>query len=137
LEITEEKSLSLPIEDLFNSPEHTELLNKFLGIIKEDKFEATAAKTNPGPKIEELFNSPEHSELQKKAIEGLEITEEEIKEAFSLPIEDLFNRLEYSELLNKSNDFAGAGPKSCESCEEALKGLWKFFKKFENVTQRR
>ncbi|KAK2378543.1 hypothetical protein QL285_066436 [Trifolium repens] len=120
--------------------------------LKEDKFEDTAAKTNPGPKIEELFNSPEHSELQKKAIEGLEITEEEIKEAFSLPIEDLFNRLEYSELLNKSNDFAGAGPKSCESCEEALKdfggapnseatdptscedaakGLWKFFKKFE------
>jgi hypothetical protein len=91
LEITEEEikeAFSLPIEDLFNSPKHTELLNKFLGIIKEDKFEATTAKSNPDPKIEELFNRPEHYELQEKAIEGLEITEEEIKEVFSLPIED-------------------------------------------------
>jgi hypothetical protein len=62
------EAYSLPVEDLYHNPKHSELLDKFLGIIRDEpKVEASATTTSPDPKI------------------GLEITEE----TFSHPVEDL------------------------------------------------
>jgi hypothetical protein len=122
------EAFSLPVEELFNTPKHSDLLEKFVGIIREEpKVEATATTKNPDHKdfilkttTEEAFslaggdlsNSPKQSEATDTILTKVEeepkveatdtiLTESERETIYSASLEEMLYNPYVIDLLKK------------------------------------